>query len=233
MELNKSHWAKQDIKPFLDYLNSLSKGRDKALWEQKIANTKMPCLAIPSKKIDEITKQIFKGNYIEFLDLWIFENLSCTLIIAKLISKIKDFSVFCFYLEKFSEQIDNWASCDTIRFNIKNNEENFLNLSKSFIKSKKVFKRRVGIRILFKFCDEKNISKVFDIIKSLKCEQEYYVNMAISWLMCDAFIKCRKQTLDFLKEHNLNDFCLNKMISKCQDSFRISKEDKLMLKSFK
>ena len=233
MELKKEHWKKEDIKPFLAYLKSFSKGTDKALWEQRIVNTKMPCLAVPSTKIDEIVKEIFKGNYIEYLSLWIFENLSCTLIISKLISKIKDFKTFKFYLEKFSEQVDNWASCDTIKFNTKNNEQQFLDLSKDFVKSEKVFKRRIGIRMLFKFLDDKNITKVFDIIKTLKNEQEYYVNMAISWLMCDAFIKCKEQTLEFLKNNNLNNFCLNKMVSKCQDSFRISKEDKIMLKSFR
>ena len=233
MELTKQHWKKEDIQPFLAYLKSFSKGEEKALWEQRIVNTKMPCLAVASTKIDEITKQIFKGNYIEYLSLWIFENLSCTFIISKLISKIKDFKTFKFYLEKFSEQVDNWASCDTIKFNIKNNEQQFFDLSTDFVKSEKVFKRRIGVRIIFKFLDDENILKVFDIIKTLKNEQEYYVNMAISWLMCDAFIKCREQTLKFLKSNSLNEFCLNKMISKCQDSFRISKEDKLMLKSFK
>ncbi len=60
-------------------------------------------------------------------------------------------------------------------------------------------------------------------------EKHYYVNMIIAWLFAEAFIKQRAKTLEFLKSHRLNKFTINKGISKCRDSLRVSVEDKEML----
>ena len=54
--------------------------------------------------------------------------------------------------------------------------------------------------------------------------------MANAWLICECFVKCRKETLEFLKKHKLNTFTINKFISKCRDSYRVSNEDKELLK---
>ena len=60
MELTRNNWSKENINEFLSILKSLSKGEEKGFWEQRIVNTKLPCLAIPSTEIDKISKQIFK-----------------------------------------------------------------------------------------------------------------------------------------------------------------------------
>jgi len=82
---------------------------------------------------------------------------------------------------------------------------------------------------------ENNIEKVFKIINQLKDEKEYYVNMCTSWLICECFIKRKKDTLDFLNNNigNINDFTINKFVSKCRDSYRVSKEDKEMILNFR
>jgi hypothetical protein len=72
----------------------------------------------------------------------------------------------------------------------------------------------------------KKIDKMYD-------EGHYYINMIIAWLLCESFIKNRDITLTYLKNNNLNDFVINKMISKCRDSYRVSKGDKEMLLQFK
>ncbi|MGN1057828.1 MAG: DNA alkylation repair protein [Candidatus Avelusimicrobium sp.] len=86
---------------------------------------------------------------------------------------------------------------------------------------------------MFKFLDNQHIDQVFKILDNFKTEQHYYVNMANAWLLCECFIKQREKTLNYLKNHNLNNFTINKTISKCRDSFRVSKEDKEMLLTFK
>ena len=80
---------------------------------------------------------------------------------------------------------------------------------------------------------DKYIDQIFSVIDTLKDEEEYYVNMAVAWLLCELMIKQRNKTLKYLDNHNLNKFTINKMISKCRDSFRISKEDKELLLKYK
>lgn len=64
-------------------------------------------------------------------------------------------------------------------------------------------------------------------------EEHYYVNMVIAWLLCDMFIYNREKTLKYLESHHLNKFTVNKFVSKCRDSFRVSTEDKDLLLKYK
>ncbi len=176
-------------------------------------------------------KKFISGNFYEFLEINDFKYYESTLVSSYLINYIKDVKE----KEKFinSLYMDNWATVDTLKFNIKNQEKEFLDLSKKYIKSKEPFKRRVGVRILFSYTSSAYVDEIFDIMDSLNKEKEYYVNMVVAWLGCELMIKNRKKTLEYLKHHNLNNFTVNKMISKCHDSFRISDEDKTYLKKFK
>lgn len=235
MELIKQHWNKQDIPKFQKYLKSFSKGTEKAKWEKRIVNTNLPCIAVPSNDIKQISNQISKGNFLEFLDLEIWENLSNTFVNANLICKIKDFNIFKKYLKAYAKKCDNWASTDSLKFAINNkNKYDFFNLAKDYVKSEKTFLKRIGLLILLKLLTfDDFVDETLIISNSFKNETEYYVNMINAWLVCEAFIKHRDKTLEFLKNNNLNKFTQNKAISKCQDSFRVSKEDKETLKTLK
>ena len=57
--------------------------------------------------------------------------------------------------------------------------------------------------------------------------------MGLAWLLCEMFIKKREETINYLKNNNMNSFVINKMISKCRDSYRVSTADKEFLLSFK
>lgn len=230
MELNRTSWQRKDIDQFLSYLQTFKRSTDKCKWEQGIINTKYECLGILTHNIKTITKEIAKGNYLEFLDLQIYDNYPSITIMGNLICKIKDFEIQKHYLDLYSEKVDNWANCDQLKFTItKDNQHQYLKLVEEYINSPLTFRRRIALIILFKFITPEQIDMVFKYANSLFSEQEYYVNMANAWLLCECFIKCRKETLEYLKEHNLNNFTINKMISKCRDSFRVSKEDKDLL----
>ena len=88
--------------------------------------------------------------------------------------------------------------------------------------------------ILFKFIDnDYYIDKVYDTLNKFYNETEYYVNMMSAWLLCELFIKRRDKTIKFLENNTLNKFTINKSISKCRDSFRVSIEDKEFLLNFR
>lgn len=235
MELSKDKWTKHDIKDYLLYLSSFSKGEKSIEFEQKIVRTNRPCIAVSCKDINNIVRQIGKGNYLSYLDLKILDNHACTIIYAQLLGKIKDFDVFERYLDDYVTTIDNWASCDQIKFPVtKENADKFLALSKKYISSKLPFVRRVGILILFKLINDQYIDDILKICDKFFDESFYYVNMAISWLLCECMVKEHDKTMQYFTHKNrLNAFVINKTISKCQDSFRISNEDKLLLKNYR
>ena len=233
MNLVKYDWNKNDGRDFIKYLESF-KRIDKVEWTKKILNTNMKVLAIKSPEINVIVKEIKKGDYLSFLDLNLNEYYENSAINGKLIAGIKDFSVMKKYLDIYINKVDNWSSCDLLKFNIKNNEENFFKLSEEYIKSELLFVRRIGMLILFEFVDnDEYIDKIYNALNKFKDEKEYYVNMLNAWLVCELFIKRREKTIEFLTNNNLNKFTLNKAISKCRDSFRVSEEDKEFLLSFR
>lgn len=233
MELIKEKWLKSDIKPFEEYLLTM-KNESKMLWTKNLLNTNLICLAIKTEKIKKIAKEISKGNYKSFLDLKIYSTYDSYATNGFIISKIKDFDTFKKYLDIYSDNVDNWGLCDLLSVNIKNQEEKYLNLIKEYLKDKNVFKRRIAIRILFKFINYDNYVKdIFYIVDSLTNEQEYYVNMINAWLLCELFIKRKSETLKYLDNNHLNKFTINKMISKCRDSYRVSRIDKNLLLKYK
>jgi len=229
----KDNWTLNDIKELEIYLENI-KNEEKVEWTRKIINTKLKVLAIKLPKIKEIAKEILKGNYLSFLDIMPDNSFEELTISGYLISEIKDFKVQEKYLKKYALKCDNWSNCDTLSFKIKNNEENYLKLSKKFIKSASPFVRRVGIDILFALLKtDQYLNDIYNILDSFENETEYYVNMVNAWLLCELVIKHRNQTIEYLKNNHLNNFTINKGIQKCCDSFRITVEDKEMLKKYK
>lgn len=232
MELVKSHWDKKDIPEFQKYLLSLGKGEEKGEWEKRIVGTSLPCIAVPSKTVENIVKEIAKGNFLEFVDLWPWENFTNTIIVGKLICKTKDFEAMKKYLLKYSQKVDNWASIDSLKIKTKD-KNNYFEFAKTLCSSPHTFSRRLGVIMLFKELNEKQMPETFEIMNSFEKESEYYVNMALAWLFCECFIKQREKTLEYLKANKLSKFVINKGISKCRDSYRVSKEDKELLLRYK
>lgn len=233
MNLVKEFWTRDDKSEFLEFLKTFKRD-EKITWTKNILNTNMEVLAIKSPEINMIVKEIKKGNYLSFLDLHINEYYECVAINGKLISNIKDFQLLKKYLDIYCQEAENWAVCDLLKFNIKNNENNFFELAKKYVDSKLPFVRRIGILILFEFINNENyLNDIYKLLNSFNDEKEYYVNMVNAWLVCELFIKQREKTIIFLENHQLNDFTLNKAISKCRDSFRVSAEDKEFLLKFK
>ncbi len=235
MNLTKTIWEEKNIQPFHDYLKSLSKGEEKASWEKRIVNTSLPCLAVPSTEVDRIVREIYRGNYISFLDLGIWSNLTDTLINGKILAKIKDYDTQAKYLETYSQRADNWATIDCLKFNFtKDNINKYMDLSNRLLKSPHAFSRRLALIILLKmtsFCDCSDLT--FSTLNTLKDEKEYYVNMAGAWLLCECMTKFRDSTLKYFENNSTNGFIINKAISKCRDSYRITPEDKKYLLQFK
>lgn len=231
--LIKQVWKDTDKLGFDNYLLSL-KNEDKVVWTTKIINTKKPLLAIKTEVLKNIAKEIAKGNFLSFLDLNLNSYYENDVINGNLICKIKDFHKQVEYLDKYVLGIDNWASCDLLSFKIKGREEEYFALAKKYLKSEKPFVRRVGFKIFFEFLNNGYyVDKILEILNEFYLEEEYYVNMIISWLVCELFIKQKEKTIKFLKTNKLNSFQINKAISKCRDSFRVSKTDKEWLLNFR
>lgn len=233
MKLNKEIWNEKDVKEFQKYLEKFE-DISKKEWSTNLLKTNLPILSIKTKEMKEIVNEIYKGNYIDFLDLMIWEYYENTIINGFLINKIKDFELKKKYLDIYSKKADNWATCDTLKFNIKGKEKEYYELALDYINSDLPFVKRIGYYILFEYIlIDGYIEKIFHLLDKLNKEEHYYVNMMGAWLLCECFIKKEKDTFKYFKENKTNKFIINKGIQKCRDSFRVSKENKEELLKYK
>ena len=222
MNLNLNYWSPSDGQNLIEYLNGFSKGKKGIEFEEKLFKSNYPCIA----------EEIFNGNYLSFLDLNLNDNASLILLNGKIISKIKDFNLQKEYLLKYLTNVDCWATTDVLKFKpTPKTQQNYFELALYLLKSKNTFYRRTAVIILFAFKKNDNYStKICNLISNLKNESEYYVNMAVAWFLQEWFLYNKNGVLSLLKSGNLNEFVIRKTISKCHDSFRVSVEDKKLLK---
>lgn len=237
MNLATTKWENLDFETFRNYLLTLKNNEEKITWRKNIVRTKMEMLAIYSKDLKLISKEISKSSYsTEYLENTNFKYYEETLIYGDVLSSLKDFDLFEKYLNLLALKTENWSTCDNLKFDnmYKLDKERLFNISLTYLKDNLTYKRRIGLMILFTFInDEKHLNQIYEIIDNLKDEKEYYVNMAASWLLCEMVIKQREKTLKFYKDHQTNKFVINTSIQKCRDSFRVSSDDKNYLLRFK
>ncbi len=63
--------------------------------------------------------------------------------------------------------------------------------------------------------------------------EEYYVKMMAAWFYATALAKQWDETLPYIKEQKLEKWTHNKTIQKARESFRITSEQKELLKGMK
>lgn len=235
MNLKNTTWTKENYTEFINYLKRIREVEYKK-FSEKITFTKYEILGIRLPKLRVIAKEIAKGNYKSYLE--ISNNIYYEEVMIKLlvISNIKDLNECINYFDNTIDLIDNWALCDTFCNSLKivnKNKSYFLSKIKDLIKSNKTYYVRVGlILLLCYYVEEEYLDVIINLLDTI-ISDEYYVNMAEAWLVCEIFIKYENIGLNYLRNNKLNKFTNNKSISKIRDSYRVSKEMKDYILKFK
>ena len=229
-------WDKNKYQDYTKYLNNYKEDKKFIDFNKKLIFTKYEILGIKVHNMRKIAKEISKTDIISFLNNVENNTYEEVMIEGLTISYIKDIDLCLKYFNKFINKIDNWAICDTCISSMKivnKNKELFLRQIKKYIKSKDEYVVRVGVVLLLDYyIEDSYIDLVFDMINSINRE-EYYINMAIAWLVSVCFVKYRNKTFKYLKDNKLNKFTYNKSIQKIIESYRVSIEDKDVLRNMK
>ncbi len=147
-----------------------------------------------------------------------------------------DYQPFVLEVEKFTTLIENWATCDTVVSSlkqIKKFKKEYFSKVKEYLESKNEFIKRFAIVVLIDYyIEDEYIDFILQNVEKIS-DGKYYVDMAIAWLLSVAYVKHKDKTEVYLKESKLNKFTFNKTLSKINDSFRVSKQDKINLKSLR
>lgn len=140
------------------------------------------------------------------------------------------------YIKKFVPKIDNWAVCDTFCTGLKitkKYKKEMWTFIQSYLNSNKEFEIRFGVvMILAYYIEEEYLEDDLKILNNIK-HDGYYVKMAVAWAISICLVKFYNRTVEFLNNSSLDKFTFNKSIQKAIESYRITKEQKDMLKLMK
>ena len=140
------------------------------------------------------------------------------------------------YIDNHLPKIKDWSMCDTFVTSLKITKKypdklwDFL-LKK--LKSKNEFDVRFSlVMILNYYINDNYKDQIYEIIKSIKNEA-YYVKMANAWLLSYMFISYFDDTIKFINHNKIDSWTLNKGINKAIESYRISNEEKNILRKIR
>ena len=155
---------------------------------------------------------------------------------AFILSEEKDFDICISEVEKFLPYVDNWATCDTLLpkvFKKTKNHQALLEAVNRWIKSSHTYTVRYAIGSLMRyFLDDEFKPEYLEKVAEVRSE-EYYIRMMVAWYFATALAKQRDATIPFIKEKRLEGWTHNKAIQKAIESYRITPEQKDLLRGMK
>ena len=194
-----------------------------------IVGVRVPILRNYAK---ELVKEGFEKNYNKIQTEYYEEIMLKGMMIG--LEKM-DIDTKLTYIKEFIPYIDNWAVCDIFVAGLKIKEkEKFYNFIQKYLENNKTeFEIRFGlVSLLYYYIDKEHIQEIFKITDKIK-RDEYYIEMAIAWLISICYIKFPKETEEYLNNNKLSDFAYNKSIQKIIESTRVDEQVKNKLRKMK
>ena len=233
MELAKKTWTKKDYQEFIKYLFLIKEEKYQKFQQNIIPNKDI--IGIRTNKLKQIAKEISKGNYQEFLSIMKNNYYEENILYGLILTNINDPNILIPYLNKYILIIDNWASCDLTISNlkiVKNNKDIFYKYIIDNINNNYSYARRFCYVLLLNYyIEEQYLDTIFKLC-NIK-NNDYYVNMSIAWLISICYINYKEQTINYLKNNELNKFTYNKALQKIIESKQVNNNEKSLLKQFK
>lgn len=182
----------------------------------------------------ELLKQYEFRCLMENIDDEYYEEIMLQGMLIGLVKE--DFNTIMEYIKTFIPKIDNWAVCDVFCAGLKitkKNKEKMWEFIKPYLKSDKEFEIRFSVvMILDYYIEEEYLNQIFKIFNEIQ-STEYYVQMAVAWAISICIIKYYNETLEYLKNAELDNFTYNKALQKGIESYRITPEQKQVLRNMK
>lgn len=181
----------------------------------------------------ELNRKYSLNELLKEIDDTLYEEI---MLQGMLIGLSKNIEEVLKYTKTFIPKIDNWAICDVFCAGLKitkKYKKEMWNFIQKYLNSDKEFEIRFGIVIILDYyIDEEHLDKNFEIFQKIK-NDNYYVKMAIAWAISICLIKYYDKTIKYLKKAKLDDWTYNKSLQKAIESYRISDEQKEILRKMK
>lgn len=205
-------------------------------FSEKLIYSDYPINGIRMNKIKDFSKKMVKEN--PDIETYVPDTYEEVLIRGYIISYTKrDFKEYKKLAHSHLKYMDNWSSCDSFvsgsKWIKKYKKEYYKDILK-YCSSDKNYYQRYGLVVLLSYYMEKEyLNDIFDVLRNSDYHEYYYSLMAAAWLLSYCFIFFFDETLNFVKDNKLHDFVYKKGIQKALESYRVSDNNKLILRSLR
>ncbi len=239
-KLVKRLLAEQDLK-YRDFHASLLPNIDK----KSIIGVRVPTMR-------KIAKEFAAVDVAKFLDKLPHKYFEENQVHLFVVERIKDFDECLRRIEQFLPYIDNWAVCDgKAPKALLKDEKRFVSCIEKWLKSKHPYTVRFGVNMLMTFfLDERFNARQLKLVAAIdenlfddsdtgcadgkvRATDRYYVQMVIAWFMATALAKQWDATFPYIKGRKLSPWIHAKTIQKACESYRITQEQKEILRGLK
>ena len=194
-------------------------------------------IGVRTPELRKLAKQLAKDERVgEFLAVLPRQYLDEMNLHGFIISEQKDYDECLKEIDRFLPYVNNWATCDLLSpkaFKQKKNRERLIEDIKRWMASDEPFTIRFGIEMLMSFYLDEDFKPEYLKWVSKIRHDHYYVKMMVAWYFATALAKQWDATLPYITEQTMEKWTHNKAIQKAVESFRITPEQKILLKSFK
>ena len=189
MNLIREKWDNNSYNEFIEYLFCIRdiKYRD---FHSKlgIGNN---VIGIRTPILKNIAKDISKGNYVEFLELLKEEYYEEVTLYGLIVCNMKVFDDSVKYLNIYKNKINNWASCDLFcsGYKIVNKYKDyyFKYINDNICSDSLWIRRMCFVLIISYYIEDKYLDDIFVLCDKYNTN-EYYVQMAVAWLISICYI---------------------------------------------
>ena len=195
---------------------------------ERMIGVRTPALRVMAKEFSK------RDDVVEFLTALPHRYFDENQLHAFIISLGKDYSATVAAVDAFLPYVDNWATCDQLSPTVfRKHHAELLPEIWRWMASEQTYTIRFGIGMLMQHYLDADFDPTYlECVAALRSD-EYYVNMMIAWYFATALAKQYDAALPYLEGQRLDTWTHNKTIQKAVESFRITPERKMILRSQK
>lgn len=220
-----------------DYLFAQRQDNILKYQQHVLKDENLPIIGIGIPKLRKIAKKIVCEDFDFFMQInqhLTFENV---LLEGLAIGYYRtDLNEKLRLIDRYLPLIENWEICDTFVATLKfetNEKQQVFNFIKRYLNSSNPYAIRFSlVMMLYYYIDNVYFEDILITIKAIK-SKNYYVEMALAWLLSMMYLKNPKRIIDYLNKHYLNDSVYNKTLQKICESTQVDESTKQYLKKLK
>ena len=221
-----------------DKLRSLADEKYRIFNESLTPGAEGTSFGVRMPALRRIAREILRNDPSSFLDASLGHtvheiNLLHAILLAKESCSVENRLM---RIRGFVPTIGNWAVCDLLCNDLKPSPEfaeALLPRLRRYSESENEYEIRFAlVMLMLYYRDPAHIDETFRLYASFRHEG-YYARMGAAWGLSFLFVDWPERTLELLKSNTLDRFTHNKAIQKCIESYRVSAQDKKMLRTLR